>query len=153
MARNHLPLAFGEELLSQFYQEFNHQALVVDAWFRLQAACPRDNTLEQVLSLENHQAFDVFNPNKIRALYFAFASLNPRNLHSSAGEGYQFVAQRVKKLDSSNPQMAARLATILTQWSRFDAKRQIAMKQSLRWLANSDGLSKDVFEVVNKGLE
>ncbi|MDE0350843.1 MAG: DUF3458 domain-containing protein, partial [Gammaproteobacteria bacterium] len=133
-----------------FYERWRHEALLVDVWLRLQAGCERPGALEQVRSLERHPAFDITNPNKVRALFVAFAA-NTRNFHASDGEGYAYLADRIARLDEINAKVAARLATPLTRWERFDAGRQRHMCAALRRLAAGE-MSKDLAEVVSKSL-
>ena len=80
--------------------------------------------------------------------------LNLRRLHALDGSGYRFVATAVAEMDGLNPQIAARLATPLTRWKKFDAQRQQLMQSALRTLLH-DGdhaPSKDLFEIVSKSL-
>ena len=133
-----------------FYDTWRDEALLVDLWLRLQAGCERPGALERVRSLEGHSAFDITNPNKVRALFVAFAS-NTRNFHAADGEGYAYLADRIARLDGINAKVAARLATPLTRWERFDAGRQRRMCAALRRLAAGE-MSKDLAEVVSKSL-
>ncbi len=146
-------------LLAGFYDRWRHENLVVDQWLQMQARSPR-NGAAAIAELERHPAFDVRNPNKVRALYGTFGMLN-RNFHAADGLGYNFLVDRIIERDAENPQVAARLATPLTRWQKFDAGRQELMRAALRRiLAVSDeapdgarGISKDLFEVVSKSLD
>ncbi len=142
-----------EELLATFYDRYKRDHLVIDKWFRLQAIAPLKSTLEHVKELLKHSAFDIKNPNKVRALVGAFASLNPLCFHTSDGSGYQFLAKLVMEIDKFNPQVAARLIEPLIRWRKFDIKRQGLMKASLEAVANHPALSKDVGEIVEKSLK
>ncbi len=139
-----------EDACDAFYEAWRHEALVVDTWLRLQAGCDRAGALERVRSLERHPAFDIANPNKVRALFGAFGA-NTRNLHAVDGAGYDFLVDRVAQLDGTNPKVAARLVTPLTRWERFDARRQERICAVLRRLS-AGKLSKDLDEVVSKSL-
>ncbi len=144
-----------DALLAEFQQRWQHEALVVDQWFQVQAISPSSDA-EAIAALERHPAFDVRNPNKLRALYGAFSLRNNRNFHAADGAGYDFLAQRIVERDAENPQVAARLLTPLTRWRKFDARRQSLMKSALERIRavadEKQGLSKDVFEVVSKSL-
>jgi aminopeptidase N len=140
------------QLLSDFYAAWQHEALVVDVWLGLQAASQRPGGLARVLELETHPAFDVSNPNKLRALYGSFAMVNHRNFHADDGSGYHFLAERVIRLNQANPQMASRLLGPLTQWRRYLPQRQRRMRAALDQIAATASLSPDVFEVVTKSL-
>lgn len=142
-----------DRLITAFYDRYQRDHLVIDKWFRLQAIAPLPGTLEQVSNLLKHSAFDIKNPNKVRALVGSFASLNPLCFHASDGKGYQFLADIVLKIDKFNPQVAARLIEPLIRWRKFDIKRQGLMKASLEAVANHPALSKDVGEIVEKSLK
>ena len=100
--------------------------------------------------LERHAAFELANPNKVRALLAAYTT-NVRNFHTVDGASYDWAADKVLALDADNPQIASSLAKKLTEWRRFDAKRARRMRATLRHLGSRE-LSKDVREVVDKGL-
>jgi len=51
-----------------------------------------------------------------------------------------------------NPQVASRLARCFDRWKRFDARRQGHARAALESLRQKRGLSRDVFEVVDKAL-
>ncbi|MYH14508.1 MAG: aminopeptidase N [Gammaproteobacteria bacterium] len=139
------------EVLDDFYQRWQHESLVVNQWFGIQASA-RGTDVAAVRELEAHPGFDPSNPNKLRSLYGAFTRQNSRNFHVADGSGYDFLANVIASLDAKNPQMASRLLTPLTQWKKFDAARQRLMRAGLERLEAKEGLSKDVFEVVTKSL-
>jgi len=144
---------FTDRLLDDFYAAWSSQALVVDNWLSLQAGSPLPGALQRVEALENHAAFDARNPNKIRALYGAFAMGNPRNFHAPDGSGYDFLAQRIIRLNDSNPQIAARLTSPLTQWQKYVPAIQQRMRGALQNLIDTPALSPNVYELVSKSLD
>lgn len=139
------------EALDHFYEKWQHEALVVDQWFAAQASSQRPGTLDRVKVLKSHPAFDIGNPNKVRAMIGAFGR-NPIHFHAKDGRGYEFLTDEVIALNGINPQMAAAMLTPLTHWRRYDAHRQETMKRCLERLRSEKKLSKDVFEVVEKSL-
>ena len=141
-----------DRLLNEFYTDWQHEALVMDAWLSLQAGSQLPGALARVEALEQHAAFDAHNPNKIRALYGAFAMANHRNFHAADGSGYEFLAQRIALLNASNPQIAARLMGPLTQWQRYTPDRQVQMRSALEQVLATDKLSPNVYELVSKSL-
>jgi aminopeptidase N len=142
-----------EEILHDFYAKWEQQALVIDLWFNLQAQSPITD-IAGVKKLIAHPSFDLKNPNRVRSVYGAFGMLNLRRLHALDGSGYRFVADAVAEIDALNPQIAARLATPLTRWKKFDGQRQQLMQHALRGLLDGSdrGPSKDLFEIVSKSL-
>ena len=139
-------------VLGNFYQQWQHEALIVNQWFTLQATRPSADTVESVIALQNHGAFDWRNPNKIRALVGGFASANPIAFHRQDGAGYAFLGDVIARVQSANPQIAARLCTPLTRFRRY-AHGVDAMQSQLERIAGLDNLSRDVFEVVGKALD
>ena len=141
-----------DQVLKAFYDRWQTDALVVDKWFSVQASASVEDTLERVKALASHPAFDMRVPNRVRSLYAAFSQLNPVCFHHASGQGYAFLADCVKQLNSINPQIAARLALPLIQWKRYDDNRQKLMKQQLQDIARVPDLARDVYEIVNRGL-
>ncbi|MDH3994678.1 MAG: aminopeptidase N C-terminal domain-containing protein, partial [Gammaproteobacteria bacterium] len=141
-----------EPALEQFYQDWQHEALVVNQWFQVQAAIPDSGALERVQRLLSHPDFDLRNPNKVRALVGVFAGQNPVNFHRIDGAGYRFLSSIVTQLTDSNPQIAARLLSPLTKWRNYTGRSEL-MRAELTALAGRADLSPDVFEVVSKSLQ
>ena len=141
-----------QHTLTAFYQKWQNEPLVVNLWLSIQATCDLPGTLDEVIKLTKSSVFDLQNPNKVRSLIGAFAGQNAINFHTKTGEGYQFLADQIIKLNLKNPQIAARLITPLTKWKRYDSERQKLIKQQLERIKAEPKLSKDVFEVVDKSL-
>lgn len=141
-----------QQCLEQFYRQWQDDDLVIDKWFALQAGSDQPDTLKTVRSLLQHPAFDLHNPNRVRALIGAFAQANPVNFHAADGEGYRFLADHVIALNAINPQVAARLCGALARWRRYDAGRRKLMQAQLQRIVDTPDLSRDVYEVVSKSL-
>lgn len=142
----------ADAVLEEFYRRWRDDPLVVDKWFRVQAASGRPDTLERVRRLARHPAFDRSNPNRIRALVGTFCHGNAVRFHDISGAGYTFLTDHVIELDGINPQIAARLATPLSRWGRYDSARADLMRRQLERIFDVDGLSKDLYEVVAKSI-
>ncbi|MDQ6980846.1 MAG: aminopeptidase N [Ghiorsea sp.] len=142
-----------KQALDAFESRWSDEANVMDKWFGVQAASSLPKTLNHVKELMQHPKFAMKNPNKVRALIGGFAMRNPKNFHAEDGLGYQFVSQQILLLDKMNPQIAARMVRALMDWKRLEPTRQNLMKTALQNIADSQGLSGDVQEIVNKSLE
>ncbi|BBN54739.1 hypothetical protein TRE132_28640 [Pseudomonas chlororaphis subsp. aurantiaca] len=138
--------------LAVFAEHFKDNALVMDQWFSVQAGSTLPGGLERVKALMQHPAFNLKNPNKVRALIGAFAGQNLINFHAADGSGYRFLADLVIQLNGFNPQIASRQLAPLTRWRKYDSARQALMKGELERIRASGELSSDVFEVVSKSL-
>jgi len=143
---------FKDSSLQNFYETWQHDALVVDKWFAIQATSRIPGTLDKVKSLMEHPAFTIKNPNKVRALIGRFCLGNVAQFHNEDGSGYQFLADQVLVLDKLNPQIAARLIQAFSQWRNYNDTRQKLMKDNLNRILSEKNLSKDVFEIVSKTL-
>jgi aminopeptidase N len=141
-----------EAALAAFYDAWRHDPLVLDKWFALQAVSPLPDTLERVRALYHHRDFSLRNPNRVRALVGTFAAGNPVRFHQASGEGYRFLADATLALDAMNPQVAARMVSLFSQWRRYDEVRQQGMREELERIAAAPQLSKDVFENVGRAL-
>jgi aminopeptidase N len=141
-----------QEALDDFYARFKDDPVVIDKWLMVQATSSLPDTLDHVGHLMAHPAFNMRQPNKVRALIGAFCSANPALFHAADGGGYRFLADRVIDLDPINPQVAARILTPLGRWRRYDAARQDMMKDELRRILGVSSLSRDVYEIASKSL-
>ncbi|MEJ2346990.1 MAG: aminopeptidase N [Gammaproteobacteria bacterium] len=141
-----------EPALEGFYRKWRHDPLVVDKWFALQARSKRADTLARVKVLMRHEAFEIRNPNRVRALVGAFSHGNPARFHDPSGAGYEFLVDMVLRLDGMNPMVAARLLGALSRWRRFEPGRSAKMRQALATVRAHQGLSKDCYEIADKSL-
>ncbi|MFM9983300.1 MAG: aminopeptidase N C-terminal domain-containing protein, partial [Burkholderiales bacterium] len=138
--------------LESFHARWKDEPLVVDKWLAVQATARLPGTLAEVKRLTAHPAFDSKNPNKIYALIRAFVAANHVRFHAADGGGYAFAADQVIAIDTLNPQVAARVARCFDRWKKFDAGRQAHAKAALERVLGTDGLSRDVAEIVGKAL-
>jgi aminopeptidase N len=138
--------------LARIYERWQANPLVIDNWFAIQAASPRDDALARVDRLREHPDFNIRNPNRVRALAAAFAMRNARAFHSSDGVGYRFLSELAAAIDPSNPALAARLLTPFESWRRFDSGRQAHARAALERLAALPNLSKNTGEMVERTL-
>ncbi|HEY5210178.1 MAG TPA: aminopeptidase N [Stellaceae bacterium] len=145
--------AEAEAALAAFHDRWQDEPLVVDKWFAIQARDPREGTLQRVIALTAHPAFDAKNPNRLRALVQTFAGANPVRFHDPSGAGYRFLADQILTVDAINPNTAARLVQPLSDWARYDPALGRLMRQQLARIAATPGLSKNVAELVTRSLE
>src|SRR5690606_21937305 len=142
----------AQSALNDFYQQWQHESLVVNQWFSVQAGSSRLGTVAYVNALLEHSAFDWRNPNKIRAVIGAFTNQSLVHFNQEDGAGYKTLVSAILRLNRTNPQIAARLLTPLTRWKRLLPRQSELIKQQLESILDSGELSKDVYEVVSKSL-
>jgi len=138
--------------LAAFYDRWRHEALVVDKWLSLQATSRQPGVLRAIQKLMTHEAFNLHNPNKVRALIGAFCQANPVHFHAADGSGYTFLADQVLTLNAFNPQIAARLVAAFTRWRHYDRTHQEGMRHQLERVLAAPELSPDVYEIAAKSL-
>lgn len=140
------------EILEDFHTAWRHDPLVLDKWFTLQATAGLPDTLDEVIRLLDHPSFSIKNPNKVRALIGAFCAGNHYRFHDISGAGYTFLTDMVLELNTTNPQIAARLVSPMTSWRKYNTARQELMKGQLERILAADNLSGDVYEMAKKSL-
>ena len=138
--------------LADFYQRWKSEPQVIDKWFAVQARSPAEDVLGRVLGLTAHPDFDPRNPNRLRALVQSFASANPARFHDPSGDGYRFLADQILMVDGFNPMTAARLVEPLGGWRRYAPHLGELMRAQLHRIAETGGLSKNVYELVSRAL-
>jgi aminopeptidase N len=141
-----------DQALSDFFERWRQEPLVIDKWFAVQARSPSEDTLGRVLGLTAHPAFDARNPNRLRALVQSFAGGNPARFHDPSGAGYRFLADQILAVDAINPMTAARLVEPLGGWRRYAPALSALMREQLQRIVDTPGLSKNVFELANRAL-
>lgn len=140
------------QLLQSFSEKWRHDALASDKAFSLTATDPTEQVFSGIEHMLQHPLFSWQNPNRIRALFSAFSLRNAAQFHRADGRGYALLQQTVAKVDAINPQVAARLVTPLLSWRRYDAKRQLLMRQALQQLSQLAAISNDLYEKVSRSL-
>lgn len=144
---------YKSDYINNFFEKWQDEELVMDKWFSAQAINNDDSILEHVKDLMTHSKFSIENPNKVRSVVGAFVAGNLPQFHNPTGTGYEFLADVIIKLNAINPQIAAGLSKQFNQWKKFDDKRQALIKEQLERIKLTEGLSNDVFEVVDKSLK
>jgi len=147
-----LPGPAREKAFDNFGRVYAAEPLILDKWFALQALIGEATTLDRVQALMRHHAFSLSNPNRTRALIGGFAA-NQTQFNRADGAGYEFLADIVLHLDSSNPQIAARLLTALRSWRSLEAGRSSRAEAALSRIAAREVLSADVRDIVTRSLD
>lgn len=140
------------QALEIFYQKWHENALVLDKWFAIQASTPKENNLEIIHALLQHQDFISTNPNRVRSVLGAFVR-NFIVLHREDGQGYNLFIDNIIILEKQNPQIASRLLKALSNWRKFDTKAKPLLEQKLGFMQTIEDLSPDVSEVIGKILK
>ena len=140
------------EALARFEERWRDDPLVMDKWFSLQATSALPGTLGRVTGLLAHPVFDLGNPNRVRALVYAFCFGNPARFHAADGAGYRFWVERMRELDPRNPEVAARLAGAVSHFRRYDDTRRERMAAAMEEVLAQPKLSKNTREILARAL-
>ncbi len=137
-----------------FYHQFHRDPLVVDKWLRVQATtmAADDAVLDAVTALTHHAAYSPANPNKVYALLGGFFGGNAAAFHRVDGRGHAFWAEQILLLDGINATVAGRLARTLERWRKLSPRLQASAQSALLRVRNTERLSRDVTEILDKAL-
>ncbi|KAK5813326.1 hypothetical protein PVK06_028775 [Gossypium arboreum] len=124
--------------LTDLYNKWQHDFLVVNKWFALQA-------------MSDIPAFDLRNPTKVYSLIGGFCG-SPMNFHAKDGSGYKLLGEIVLQLDKLNPRVASRMVSAFSRWRHFDESRQKLAKAQLEKIVSVNGLSENIFEIASESL-
>ena len=147
-----LDIGQGAEELARFEARWKADRNVMDKWFALQIAyAAPDRAASVTRDLTTHPDFDWKNPNRFRSVIGALSG-NHAGFHHINGAGYALVSEWLLRLDPLNPQTAARMSTAFETWPRYDADRQAMVRDVLRRMLGTDGLSRDLTEMATRML-
>lgn len=148
LLENHLPEA-SEAALSDFYETYHTNILVMNKYFSIRAASERPGAIDRVRGLESDPVFDMRIPNLVRSLYGVFAR-NHLHFHDVSGEGYRLIAQKVIELDTINPQIASGLTGAFKMYDKMHPDNQYMMRTELEKVLAVPKISRNVIEIVEK---
>ena len=140
----------GQAATQAFYEQWQHDRLVIDKWFSMQIVqADPDQAVDVAAALTQHADFTMKNPNRFRATLGALA-MSPAAFHHVSGKGYALLADWLIQLDPLNPQTTARMCSAFETWKRYDPARQSLIRSQLDRILAQDGLSPDTQEMVSR---
>jgi aminopeptidase N len=139
--------------MENFAEQWKDNSLVINKWLTWQAVFNHTDNLSKVKELSQSSHFKCSNPNKVRALYGAFAMGCWRGFHREDGHGYSFFAEKLLEVDALNPATAARLSQQFENWYRLEPKRKGLVRKTLEGLIGSGKLSKNSYEILKRSLD
>ncbi|WP_455477341.1 aminopeptidase N [Bartonella sp. B41] len=142
----------AQNALNDFENRYQHDPLVMDKWFSIQAIVAGSSTLDHVKKLMQHSLFSQDNPNRVRALIGVFASNNLTGFNRLDGASYHFLCQIILEIDKKNPQLASRLLTIMRSWKQLEPIRREKLETALKTIAMAPKLSTDVADIIHRML-
>lgn len=142
----------SEIAFANFYARYNTNSLVMNKYFALLAASPREGVLDRVMALQNDPVYDEKIPNLVRSLIGVFAR-NYKYFHAKDALGYDFVVSKIIEIDKINPQMASALCGSFKIYPKMNETNKKLMKKALDCVVSTQGISKNTFEIVSKILK
>lgn len=141
-------LPFKNESLQIFKQNFEDNSVVMNKWFQVQSHSSSPLTAETVKKLTSHPLFDYKNPNRVYSLIKGFGS-NTFRFFDENSDGLNWYASEIIKIDSINPQVAARLCDAYNLMPRLNLETQKRVQKSLEAL-KAKNLSSNVKELIER---
>ena len=138
------------EALKSFYVKWKSETLVIQKWLSVQSMNSDDSVYETILNLEKDSVYDRTIPNLVRSLLGQFVASNKVQFNHESGRGYKLIADRMLELDKLNPQVASRMASGFKDFKRTPQNLQNMMRVELERIIKTEGLSKNVYEIVSK---
>lgn len=135
------------ECLSDFYDTFNDEALVIDSWFSVQASAD-SRDVEFIKSLMMRDDYDWQTPNRVRT---TLGALGAKPVQLWTEEGLELFLGAIVRLDELNPVIASRMLSALARWYTLNDSDKAMAKAKL--LAIKDKVhSKNVLEYLTNML-
>lgn len=140
--------SFKSEALEKFKRDWQHESLVMNKWFSVQASSEHPSAFENVIALEKHPLFEIKNPNKVYSLIKTFGQ-NIFRFYDIEKKPYHWYAQKIVEIDKINPQVAARLCDAFNFVPRLRPDLQEDIRKTVAPLKQQE-LSKNVSELLSR---
>ena len=149
-------LPIRQEMLNKSSIAWATEPLLINKWLEVQALATSVHgempVVDKVRALMMDPLFSIKNPNNVYSLLRTFFAKGGPEFHTFTGSGYQLWIETVLKIDSFNPQVAARLARSLENWRRYEPRLASMMYKALRYVSQQKNLSEDLREIVDKAI-
>jgi len=111
--------------------------------------------LENIMSIEKEEFFDIKNPNKARALFGAFGrnKVMFHDINFSGSEptskNYEYITQKILEIDAFNNKASSGLAHVFDEYAKLPEENKVLIKKNLQNILKKK-ISDALFEVVSK---
>ncbi len=139
-----------DEYQRRFIERYRDEPLLISQWLRSQSVSCFATLQNDSLALEKNPLFDIKNPNKVYALFLAFAQFNLREFHRIDGVGYDWWILKILELDKINPQVTARLAKIPRMWRKWDKDSSQRFEEKVKNNLMNKNLSENTREIIEQ---
>lgn len=134
--------------IKSFFEKWQNENLVLQKWMQTIADTVSDETFSLVESIYYSDRFDAHNPNQIYSLIRTF-SQNILVFHASE-KHWSFVLNVIKRVDSYNPQVAARIAGGFQTSVLLPSNSKELLVTTINNFVKENKLSNNVFELLSK---
>ncbi len=138
-----------ELFLKKFFTQWSKDMVVFSKWLNIQASSPASDTFEKVKEITASSYFNSQNPNSIYALHAVFGK-NYKAFNSDDGATYKWFCDEILKIDSWNPQVAARLCANFNFVKKLPAAQKDKAIENVKHVLNQSQLSKNSREILEK---
>lgn len=139
------------KLLAEFEKLWKQDRLVITNYIQKVFSQSHLEDQKSLESIENKDYFESQNPNHLYSSYALFAQ-SDLIFHKNFSWSYEFLMNRILKIDSFNPQVAGRILGRMQNWNRFDDKRKLTMKNLLLKI-KQEKTSKNLEEIIDNNLK
>lgn len=135
--------------LKKFFTQWSEDMVVFSKWLSIQASSPATDTFEKVVEIASSSYFNSQNPNSIYALHAVFGK-NFNAFNSDDGFAYVWFCDQILKVDSWNPQVAARLCANFNFIKKLPLQQKEKAELQIKRVLSQEKLSKNSREILEK---
>ncbi len=135
--------------LKAFFKQWSEDMVVFSKWLNIQASSPAPDTFEKVKEIAASPYFNSQNPNSIYSLHAVFGK-NYQAFNSDDGTAYRWFCDEILKIDSWNPQVAARLCANFNFIKKLPTVQKENAVAQVQRVLNQENLSKNSREILEK---
>lgn len=139
--------AEAKQALDSFYNEWKSDAVVFNKWLQVQAASKNKGTFANIKRLSETPPFSFDTPNNVYALLSVFGD-NYLAMSDASGETYKWLCDQILKIDTKNPQVAARVCGSFNFVKKLPTHLKEKAQNEIRRVLASPSLSRNSRELL-----
>lgn len=126
--------SYRDFVTADFYEKWKEDKAVFNVWLSSQALFSK-SSLEELCKLESVKGYDGKNPNHVRSLFRTLIA-NLECYHSSNGDAYEYIVDKVLEIASFNPFLAHNHIAVpaFMDFEKLPNKQKILMAKALERL-------------------
>ncbi len=136
-----------QQALESFFNEWKSDAVVFNKWLQVQANSRSQKTFANVKRLSQTAPFSFDTPNNIYSLLSVFGD-NYLAMSDSSGETYKWMCDQILRIDTKNPQVAARVCGCFNFVKKLPTNLKEKAQNEIRRVLASTSLSRNARELL-----